>query len=45
MLEIITGKRPYSECLNEMEICKLVAKNVKPKALENVVYEELKEII
>ena len=45
LLEIITGKKPYTECLNEAQVCKLVSNQVKPASLDEVASAELRHII
>eukprot|EP00834_Sanchytrium_tribonematis_P004025 NODE_178_length_14069_cov_0.746815.p10 type:complete len:254 gc:universal NODE_178_length_14069_cov_0.746815:8890-9651(+) len=45
MLEMITKEYPYSECTNQAQIYRKVSQGVKPKALDKVQDEGVKQMI
>lgn len=45
ILEMVTHERPYRECLNPGQIYKKVTSHIKPKGLDLIDDEELRQFI
>ena len=45
ILEMVTLERPYKECQNPAQIYNKVIQGVKPKALDRILDDEVKEFI
>ena len=45
VLELVTLERPYKECANPAQIYNKVVQGIRPKALDRIEDEEIKEFI